>query len=110
MDKLTASHIIQDLRSAGWNEKDISDFILWLDTVHDMQDLWKGLESSMKAKQNSNTESEDAQFRASMRSVLEELRNLDAETDKEKRTAKMDKVLAVLQKTLEDYSRNPNIN
>lgn len=29
---LEASHIILGLRAAGWDEKSISDFILWIET------------------------------------------------------------------------------
>jgi hypothetical protein len=42
------------------------------------------------------------QFKAFIRFVLDALREIAAETDEAKRTAKMDKVIENLQKTLED--------
>lgn len=44
----------------------------------------------------------DSQFKAFIRFVLDALREINAETDEERRKAKMDKVLDNLQKTLED--------
>jgi hypothetical protein len=44
----------------------------------------------------------DSQFKAFIRFVLDALREIAAETDEQKRAAKMEKVLDNLQKTLED--------
>jgi hypothetical protein len=44
----------------------------------------------------------DSQFKAFIRFVLDALREISTETDEAKRTAKMDKVIENLQKTLED--------
>lgn len=44
----------------------------------------------------------DSQFKAFIRFVLDALREINEETNEEKRKAKMEKVLDNLQKTLED--------
>ena len=44
----------------------------------------------------------DSQFKAFIRFVLDALKEIEAETDEEKRAAKMSRVLDNLQKTLED--------
>ena len=35
MNMQESSRIILGLRAAGWNEKDINDFILWVETGED---------------------------------------------------------------------------
>lgn len=44
----------------------------------------------------------DSQFKAFIRFVLDALREVNAEEDEAKRTAKMERILDNLQKTLED--------
>jgi hypothetical protein len=44
----------------------------------------------------------DSQFKAFIRLLLDALKEIEAEPDREKRSAKMKKVLDNLQKTLED--------
>lgn len=44
----------------------------------------------------------DSQFKAFIRFVLDALKEVNAETDPEKRKQKMDRILDNLQKTLED--------
>lgn len=44
----------------------------------------------------------DSQFKAFIRFVLDALREVNAEKDEAKRTAKMERILDNLQKTLED--------
>ena len=44
----------------------------------------------------------DSQFKAFIRFVLDALKEAENETDKEKRTAKIAKIIENLQKTLED--------
>ncbi len=44
----------------------------------------------------------DSQFKAFIRFVLDALREIDGETDEQRRKEKMNKVLDNLQKTLED--------
>ena len=44
----------------------------------------------------------DSQFKAFIRFILDDIKELQTETDEAKRTAKMEKIVENLQKTLED--------
>jgi hypothetical protein len=56
----------------------------------------------LKRKEADTMGQTDSQFKAFIRFVLDALREIAAETDEQKRAAKMEKVLDNLQKTLED--------